>query len=101
MTCDINKTFTFIYIFKTKFLFPICYVSYRSGSEIYERLPTDASLMDDLNEPLSSTFPEDRLMSPSDDSEIYSHVDMYSQDNSEQMVKPSEIKNNEKLHQGK
>ncbi|XP_066996552.2 rho GTPase-activating protein 190 isoform X2 [Anabrus simplex] len=69
-----------------------------SGSEIYERLPTDASLVDDLNEPLSSTFPEDRLLSPSDDSEIYSHVDLYNQENSEQMIKPSDIKNNEKLH---
>ncbi|GLH15539.1 GTPase-activating protein CdGAPr [Gryllus bimaculatus] len=69
-----------------------------SGSEIYERLPTDASLVDDLNEPLSATFPDDRLISPSDDSEIYSHVDIYNQENSDQMVKPSDIKNNEKLH---
>nr|CAD7397739.1 unnamed protein product [Timema poppensis] len=46
-----------------------------SGSEIYERLPTDGSFGDDINEPLSLSFPEDRrLMSPSDDSDIYSNV---------------------------
>ncbi|XP_049781040.1 rho GTPase-activating protein 190 isoform X2 [Schistocerca cancellata] len=69
-----------------------------SGSEIYERLPTDASLADDLNEPLSSTFPEDRLLSPSDDSEIYSHVDMYGRDN-EPLLKSRETKNADKLQQ--
>nr|CAD7574704.1 unnamed protein product [Timema californicum] len=50
-----------------------------SGSEIYERLPTDGSFGDDINEPLSLSFPEDRrLMSPSDDSDIYSNVSRYS-----------------------
>ncbi|XP_034252390.1 rho GTPase-activating protein 190 isoform X9 [Thrips palmi] len=67
-----------------------------SGSEIYERLPTDASQGDDIN--LSPSF-NDRMLSPSDDSDIYSHVDMYSQENGESLVKPSDIKN-AKMHQG-
>lgn len=40
------------------------------------------------------------MLSPSDDSDIYSHVDMYSQENGESLVKPSDIKN-AKMHQGK
>ncbi|XP_071440115.1 rho GTPase-activating protein 190 isoform X6 [Hetaerina americana] len=71
-----------------------------SGSEIYERLPTDGSLGDDIDEPLSPTFPDDRPLSPSDDSDIYSHVDMYSQENGEHLVKPSQIKSHRKLQQG-
>ncbi|XP_026272449.1 rho GTPase-activating protein 190 isoform X11 [Frankliniella occidentalis] len=67
-----------------------------SGSEIYERLPTDASQGDDIN--LSPSF-NDHLLSPSDDSDIYSHVEMYSQENGESLVKPSDIKN-AKMHQG-
>ncbi|KAG8238492.1 hypothetical protein J437_LFUL018422, partial [Ladona fulva] len=70
-----------------------------SGSEIYERLPTDGSLGDDIDEPLSPTFPDDRPLSPSDDSDIYSHVDMYSQENGEHLVKPSQIKSRRKLQQ--
>jgi hypothetical protein len=72
----------------------------RSGSEIYERLPTDGSLGDDLDDPLSPTFPDDRALSPSDDSDVYSHVDLYAQENGEHLVKPSQIKNRRKLHQG-
>lgn len=67
-----------------------------SGSEIYERLPTDASQGDDIN--LSPSF-NDRMLSPSDDSDIYSHVDMYSQENGDSLVKPSDIKH-AKMHQG-
>lgn len=74
----------------------LCF-SIRSGSEIYERLPTDASQGDDIN--LSPSF-NDRMLSPSDDSDIYSHVDMYSQENGDSLVKPSDIKN-AKMHQGK
>ncbi|XP_046406932.1 rho GTPase-activating protein 190 isoform X3 [Ischnura elegans] len=71
-----------------------------SGSEIYERLPTDGSLGDDIDEPLSPSFPDDRPLSPSDDSDIYSHVDMYSQENGEHLVKPSQIKSHRKMQQG-
>lgn len=55
---------------------------------------------DDLDEQLSPTFPDDRPLSPSDDSDVYSHVDLYNQENGEHLVKPSHIKNRRKLHQG-
>lgn len=66
------------------------YHVFRSGSEIYERLPTD----DPNGEP------DDRMISPSDDSDIYSHVDVFNQDD-ELLVKPSDIKSSRKLHLGK
>lgn len=75
----------------------------RSGSEIYERLPTDASLIDDVNEPLSPCgFPDERMGTPSDDSDIYSHVDMYHQEGSSDagLLKSTDIKTGSKILQG-
>ncbi|XP_059469342.1 rho GTPase-activating protein 190 isoform X9 [Neocloeon triangulifer] len=70
-----------------------------SGSEIYERLPTDGSMGDELDDQLSPTFPDDQGLSASEDSE-YS-VELYHQENGEHhLVKPSDIKNRRKLHQG-
>uniref|UniRef100_T1J1J5 Rho GTPase-activating protein 190 n=1 Tax=Strigamia maritima TaxID=126957 RepID=T1J1J5_STRMM len=40
----------------------------------YERLPTDGSQGDDLEDPLSPTFVDVRPLSPSDDSDLYSNV---------------------------
>ncbi|CAB3372514.1 Hypothetical predicted protein [Cloeon dipterum] len=72
-----------------------------SGSEIYERLPTDGSMGDELDDQLSPTFPDDQGLSASDDSE-YSGVELYHQENGEHhLVKPSEIKNRRKLHHDK
>ncbi|XP_059469344.1 rho GTPase-activating protein 190 isoform X11 [Neocloeon triangulifer] len=71
-----------------------------SGSEIYERLPTDGSMGDELDDQLSPTFPDDQGLSASEDSE-YS-VELYHQENGEHhLVKPSDIKNRRKLHQDK
>ncbi|XP_065352471.1 rho GTPase-activating protein 190 isoform X6 [Cloeon dipterum] len=71
-----------------------------SGSEIYERLPTDGSMGDELDDQLSPTYPDDQGLSASDDSE-YSGVELYHQENGEHhLVKPSEIKNRRKLHHG-
>ncbi|XP_063220269.1 rho GTPase-activating protein 190 isoform X2 [Bacillus rossius redtenbacheri] len=67
-----------------------------SGSEIYEQLPTDVSFDDGVNEPLSPSIPEERLLSQSDDSDIYSNVDQYSQINSELIIKPSDLKKSRK-----
>lgn len=70
----------------------------RSSSEIYETVPTDGSLGDDLDEPLSPGFPDDQPLTPSDDSDIYSHID---NDEEEQLVKPSQIKKQHRFQQGK
>ncbi|KAK4312268.1 hypothetical protein Pmani_016281 [Petrolisthes manimaculis] len=68
-----------------------------SSSEIYETVPTDGSLGDDLDEPLSPSFPDDQPLTPSDDSDIYSHID---NDEEEQLVKPSQIKKQHRFQQG-
>ncbi|CAL4073605.1 unnamed protein product, partial [Meganyctiphanes norvegica] len=69
-----------------------------SSSEIYETVPTDGSLGDDLDEPLSpGRYPDDAPLSPSDDSDIYSHID---NDDEEHLVKPSMLKKQGRLHQG-
>ena len=67
----------------------------RSGSEIYDIQPTDG-LLDDMTELLTATIPEDRLTSSSDESYIYSDLELNGDDHSEPLVKPSE-----KLHHGK
>lgn len=59
-----------------------------SESEIYERFPTDG---DDLNDSLSPTYPDDGLLSLSEDSDIYTHVDMYG-NGENHLVKNSDIK---------
>ncbi|XP_064079322.1 rho GTPase-activating protein 190-like isoform X2 [Macrobrachium nipponense] len=65
-----------------------------SSSEIYETVPTDGSLGDDLDEPLSPVFPDDQQLTPSDDSDIYSHID-----EEEQLVKPSQLKKQHRFQQ--
>lgn len=71
---------------------------YRSSSEIYETVPTDVSLGDDLDEPLSPVFPDDQPLTPSDDSDIYSHID---NDEEEHLMKPSQLKKHQRFQQGK
>lgn len=61
-------------------------------------MPTDGSLGDDLDEPLSPVFPDDQPLTPSDDSDIYSHID---NDEEEHLVKPSQLKKQHKFQQGK
>lgn len=68
-----------------------------SGSDIYDIQPNDG-LLDDMTELLTAKIPEDRLTSSSDDSYIYSDVELNGDDNSEPLVKPSEIKTNDRLH---
>lgn len=70
----------------------------RSSSEIYETVPTDGSLGDDLDEPLSPVFPDDQPLTPSDDSDIYSHID---NDEEEHLVKPSQFKKQHRFQQGR
>ena len=72
----------------------------RSGSDIYDIHPNDG-LLDDMTELLTAKIPEDRLTSSSDESYIYSDVELNGDDNSEPLVKPSEIKTNDRLHHGK
>ncbi|XP_063868034.1 rho GTPase-activating protein 190-like isoform X17 [Scylla paramamosain] len=67
-----------------------------SSSEIYETVPTDGSLGDDLDEPLSPVFPDDQPLTPSDDSDIYSHID---NDEEEHLVKPSQFKKQHRFQQ--
>lgn len=67
------------------------------GSEIYETVPTDVSLGDDLDEPLSPVFPDDQPLTPSDDSDIYSHID---NDEEEHLMKPSQLKKHQRFQQG-
>jgi hypothetical protein len=81
----------------------LCHVEllcFRSGSDIYDIQPNDG-LLDDMTELLTAKIPEDRLTSSSDDSYIYSDVELNGDDNSEPLVKPSEIKTNDRLHHGK
>ncbi|XP_069168240.1 rho GTPase-activating protein 190 isoform X13 [Procambarus clarkii] len=66
-----------------------------SSSEIYETVPTDGS-HDDLDEPLSPVFPDDQPLTPSDDSDIYSHID---NDEEEHLVKPSQLKKQHRFQQ--
>ncbi|KAK6631018.1 hypothetical protein RUM44_003190 [Polyplax serrata] len=66
-----------------------------SESEIYERFPTDG---DDMNDSLSPTYPEDGLLSLSDDSEIYTHVDIYDNGGDNHLVK-NETEMKPKLNQ--
>lgn len=68
-----------------------------SSSEIYETVPTDVSLGDDLDEPLSPVFPDDQPLTPSDDSDIYSHID---NDEEEHLMKPSQLKKHQRFQQG-
>jgi hypothetical protein len=72
----------------------------RSGSEMYDIQPNNG-LLDDMTELLTATIPEDRLTSSSDESYIYSDVEVNGDDNSELLVKQNEIKLNDKLHHGK
>ena len=72
----------------------------RSGSDIYDIHPNDG-LLDDMAELLTAKIPEDRLTSSSDESYIYSDVELNGDDNSEPLVKPSEMKTNDRLHHGK
>ncbi|XP_042873149.1 rho GTPase-activating protein 190-like isoform X27 [Penaeus japonicus] len=67
-----------------------------SSSEIYETVPTDVSLGDDLDEPLSPVFPDDQPLTPSDDSDIYSHID---NDEEEHLMKPSQLKKQQRFQQ--
>ncbi|XP_069950016.1 rho GTPase-activating protein 190-like isoform X15 [Cherax quadricarinatus] len=67
-----------------------------SSSEIYETVPTDGSQGDDLDEPLSPVFPDDQPLTPSDDSDIYSHID---NDEEEHLVKPSQLKKQHRFQQ--
>ncbi|KAL0271513.1 UNVERIFIED_CONTAM: hypothetical protein PYX00_008585 [Menopon gallinae] len=60
-----------------------------SESEIYERFPTDG---DDVNDSLSPTYPDDGLLSLSDDSDIYTHVDVYGNGGENHLVKNSDMK---------
>ena len=73
-----------------------------SGSEIYERLPTDGSLGDDGEEAVSPTYPDERRLTPSDDSDLYSTLDrpMQRKENGEHLVKPSHLKNRQTLQHG-
>lgn len=72
-----------------------------SGSEIYERLPTDGSLGDDGEDAVSPTYPDDRhRLTASDDSDIYSTLDRPGQqkeNGGEHLVKPSQLKGRQKL----
>lgn len=54
-----------------------------------------------MAELLTPKIPEDRLTSSSDESYIYSDVELNGDDISEPLVKASEIKTNERLHHGK
>lgn len=77
-----------------------------SGSEIYERLPTDGSLGEDGEDAVSPTYPDDRRLTPSDDSDLYSTLDRPMQRNKkengvgESLVKPSHLKSRQKTKQG-
>lgn len=73
-----------------------------SGSEIYERLPTDGSLGDDGEDAVSPTYPDERRLTPSDDSDLYSTLDrpMQRKENGDHLVKPSHIKNRQTLQHG-
>ncbi|XP_065581199.1 rho GTPase-activating protein 190-like, partial [Artemia franciscana] len=71
----------------------------RSGSEIYERLPTDGSLGDGLEEGCSPTFQKStRRLIASDDSDVYSTLDRDGEKrgsekfNGELLMKPSHVK---------
>lgn len=77
-----------------------------SGSEIYERLPTDGSLGDDGEDAVSPTYPDERHLTPSDDSDLYStldrpHSQQRGKENGEHLVKPSQLKSRQKLQHGK
>lgn len=84
-----------LFFFHHQVIFPYCY---RSSSEIYETVPTDVSLGDDLDEPLSPVFPDDQPLTPSDDSDIYSHID---NDEEEHLMKPSQLKKQQRFQQGR
>lgn len=92
-----------------------------SGSEIYERLPTDGSLGDDGEDAVSPTYPDERRLTPSDDSDLYSTLDRPMQRpttkengggggglglglglglGGEHLVKPSHLKTRQKNRQG-
>lgn len=77
-----------------------------SGSEIYERLPTDGSLGEDGEDAVSPTYPDDRRLTPSDDSDLYSTLDRPMQRSKkengvgENLVKPSHLKSRQKTRQG-
>lgn len=78
-----------------------------SGSEIYERLPTDGSLGDEGEDAVSPTYPDERRLTPSDDSDLYSTLDRPMQQRSnengggEHLVKPSHLKTRQKNRHGK
>ena len=69
-----------------------------SGSEIYERLPTDGSIGEDGEDAVSPTYPDERRLTPSDDSDLYSTLDRPK--NGEHLVKPSHLKSRQKIPRG-
>lgn len=70
-----------------------------SGSEIYERLPTDGSLCDE--EPVSPTYPDERRLTPSDDSDLYSTLDRPADyRGGENLVKPSHLRSHQNSSHG-
>ena len=76
-----------------------------SGSEIYERLPTDGSLGEDGEDAVSPTYPDERRLTPSDDSDLYSTLDRPMQrgkenGGGEHLVKPSHLKSRQKIPHG-
>lgn len=82
-----------------------------SGSEIYERLPTDGSLGDEGEDAVSPTYPDDRRLTPSDDSDLYSTLDRPMQRGAggggtkengggEHLVKPSHLRSRQKIPHG-
>ena len=80
-------------------LFSYLLLRSRSGSEIYERLPTDGSLGDGLEEGCSPTFQKStRRLIASDDSDVYSTLDRDGEKrgserfNGELLIKPSHVK---------
>lgn len=64
-------------------------VTFRSGSESYEQLTPDGDLGDTgLNEQFA-----DHRATPSDDSDIYSHVDFYREERERELMKNEDITN--------
>lgn len=81
-----------------------------SGSEIYERLPTDGSIGEDGEDAVSPTYPDERRLTPSDDSDLYSTLDRdrppmqqrrSKENGGDHLVKPSHLKTRQKIPRGK
>lgn len=62
-------------------------VTFRSGSESYEQLTPDG----DLGESVLNEHFHDNRATPSDDSDIYSHVDYHRDDRERELLKGGDL----------